>query len=63
MQHGLSLAIDRAATASLLEMNGLQSAQVLDVQRDFASAVLPVRCLMFIDKFAHDLNQRLDALA
>jgi len=37
--------------------------QLLDVQRDFAAAVLPVRCLMFMDKFAHDLNQRLDALA
>ena len=40
-----------------------ECAQLLDVQRDFAAAVLPVRCLMFIDKFAHDLNQRLDALA
>ena len=37
-------------------------AQALDVQHDFAAAVLPVRCLMFIDKFAHDLNQRQDAL-
>ena len=36
--------------------------QALDVQHDFAAAVLPVRCLMFIDKFAHDLNQRQDAL-
>ena len=39
-----------------------ECAQALDVQHDFAAAVLPVRCLMFIDKFAHDLNQRQDAL-
>jgi len=37
-------------------------AQLLDDQQDFAAAVLPVRSLMFIDKFVHDLNQRLDAL-
>ncbi len=40
-----------------------QCEQLLDVQHDYAAAVLPVRCLMFMDKFAHDLNQRLDALA
>ena len=48
-----------AAKTDLLD----ECAQLLDVQRDFAAAVLPVRCLMFMDKFAHDLNQRLDALA
>ena len=67
-------ALDEARTASALEAlldsvnaakMGLlaECAQLLDVQHDFAAAVLPVRCLMFIDKFAHDLNQRLDALA
>jgi molecular chaperone HscB len=66
-------ALDEAHTASGLEalldsvnaakMDLLaECAQLLDVQRDFAAAVLPVRCLMFMDKFAHDLNQRLDAL-
>jgi len=32
----------------------------LDVQHDPATAVTPVRALMFIEKFAQDLNQRLD---
>jgi molecular chaperone HscB len=40
-----------------------ECATLIDNQQDFAAAVLPVRCLMFIDKFVHDLNQRLDALA
>lgn len=51
-----------SVNAAKIELLG-QCAQLLDVQHDFAAAVLPVRCLMFIDKFAHDLNQRLDALA
>ena len=34
----------------------------LDVQHDPAAAVTPVRALMFIEKFAQDLNQRLDQL-
>jgi molecular chaperone HscB len=53
------LASVNAAKTDLLN----ECAQLLDVQRDFAAAVLPVRCLMFMDKFADDLNQRLDALA
>jgi molecular chaperone HscB len=32
----------------------------LDVQHDPAAAVTPVRALMFIEKFAQDVNQRLD---
>jgi molecular chaperone HscB len=32
----------------------------LDVQHDPTAAVTPVRALMFIEKFAQDLNQRLD---
>ena len=39
-----------------------ECAALIDNQKDFASAVLPVRCLMCLDKFVHDLNQRLDAL-
>jgi molecular chaperone HscB len=34
----------------------------LDVQHNAAAAVTPVRALMFIEKFAQDLNQRLDHL-
>jgi hypothetical protein len=37
-------------------------ARLLDVRHDFAAAVLPVRCLMFIDKFTQDLQERQDAL-
>jgi molecular chaperone HscB len=34
--------------------------QFLDLQHDVVAAVAPVRALMFIEKFAQDLNQRLD---
>ncbi|MDT7515814.1 Fe-S protein assembly co-chaperone HscB [Rhodoferax mekongensis] len=37
-----------------------QCEKCLDQDRDPASAVASVRALMFIDKFAQDLNQRLD---
>ncbi|CAM8652471.1 DjlA DnaJ-domain-containing proteins 1 [Comamonadaceae bacterium] len=37
-----------------------QCEKCLDRDRDPASAVASVRALMFIDKFAQDLNQRLD---
>jgi molecular chaperone HscB len=37
-----------------------QCEKCLDYDRDPASAVASVRALMFIDKFAQDLNQRLD---
>ena len=37
-------------------------ARLLDVRHDFAAAVLPVRCLMFIEKFTQDLQERQDAL-
>lgn len=39
-----------------------QCAQLMDVQRDFAAAVLVVRSLMFIEKFGHDLDLALDKL-
>ena len=66
-------ALDDAQTVSELEslLDSVQAAktalqrdcaELLDVRQDFAGAVLPVRSLMFIDKFVHDLNQRLDAL-
>lgn len=48
----------RAKKTQLLD----ECAQRLDTERDFAAAVLPVRCLMFIEKFIHDLHQRQDAL-
>ena len=35
-------------------------ATLLDEQHDYANAVNLVRILMFIEKFSHDLNQRLD---
>ncbi len=48
----------QAAKKQLLQ----QSATLLDEARDFAGAVAPVRALMFIEKFAMDLNQRIDRL-
>ncbi|MFZ3219015.1 MAG: Fe-S protein assembly co-chaperone HscB [Rhodoferax sp.] len=39
-----------------------QCAQLLDVQHDYSAAVLPVRALMFIEKFAHDLDRSLEKL-
>jgi molecular chaperone HscB len=38
-------------------------ATLLDEQHDYAAAVNLVRILMFIEKFTHDLNQRLDQFA
>ena len=40
-----------------------QCAVQIDEQQDFAAAVGSVRTLMFIEKFTHDLNQRLDQFA
>ena len=34
----------------------------LDKQRDFAAAAQQVRALMFTDRFAHDIDRRLEAL-
>ncbi len=39
-----------------------QCATLIDDAHDFAAAVCPVRALMFIEKFALDLNQRIDQL-
>ena len=40
-----------------------QCAATLDEQHDYAAAVGLVRTLMFIEKFTHDLHQRLDQFA
>lgn len=40
-----------------------QCATMLDQHHDYAGAVGLVRTLMFIEKFMHDLSQRLDQLA
>lgn len=45
-----------ATQAELLQ----QCAELLDVQRDYSAAVQPVRELMFIEKFAHDLDRGFD---
>jgi molecular chaperone HscB len=39
-----------------------ECAQRLDVERDYAGAVLSVRAQMFIEKFAQDLDQAFDKL-
>ena len=54
---GLSLEV-QAAKKQLLQ----QCAALLDEAKDFTGAVAPVRALMFIEKFALDLNHRMDQL-
>jgi molecular chaperone HscB len=39
-----------------------QCAALIDETQDFSGAVAPVRALMFIEKFAIDLNHRIDQL-
>ena len=39
-----------------------QLAATLDEQRDWHAAAQQVRALMFVERFAHDVEQRLDAL-
>ncbi len=39
-----------------------QLESTLDAQRDFAAAAQKVRALMFSERFAHDIDQRLEAL-
>ena len=39
-----------------------QLQQTLDIAHDFASAAQQVRALMFIERFAHDIDRRLEAL-
>jgi molecular chaperone HscB len=54
---GLSLEV-QAAKKQLLQ----QCAALLDEAKDFTGAVAAVRALMFIEKFALDLNHRMDQL-
>jgi molecular chaperone HscB len=64
-------ALEDATTAQLVEalLGEVQDSRkqllqeyerCFDIQHDPAAAVMPVRALMFIEKFAQDLNQRLD---
>ena len=65
--------LDDAATATQVEAladqvaahhrNALAQLQgLLDERRDFATAAQQVRALMFVERFAHDIDQRLEAL-
>jgi molecular chaperone HscB len=36
--------------------------RLLDVERDFAAGARQVRALMFVERFAHDVDRRLEAL-
>jgi molecular chaperone HscB len=66
-------ALDDAATAERVEALSkqvsdyrnqalAQLARILDEQRDFAAAAQQVRALMFVERFAHDVEQQLEAL-
>ena len=37
-------------------------ANTLDLEHDFAAGAQQVRALMFVERFAHDIDQRLEAL-
>jgi molecular chaperone HscB len=63
--------LDDASSLQDLEQISLQCRQagrdvlqniehLLDQEQDFGGAVAQVRALMFIERFAHDVNQRLD---
>lgn len=54
-----SLSDEMQATKKVLLQ---QCAALIDADNDPAAAVAPVRALMFIEKFALDLNQRIDQL-
>jgi molecular chaperone HscB len=66
-------ALDAAADASQVEVLAdevsahrraalAQLQDTLDDQRDFKAAVRQVRALMFVERFAHDIDRRLEAL-
>jgi molecular chaperone HscB len=44
------------------ELALMQLQSTLDDQRDFKAAAQQVRALMFVERFAHDVDQRLEAL-
>ena len=52
-----------AADVSSRRQAALQRLEtLLDVERDYRAAAQEVRVLMFIERFAHDVEQRLEAL-
>ena len=53
----LSASVTQGRQASLLKCG-----QLLDQQHDFQAAVGQVRALMFIERFAHDIDMRLEQL-
>ena len=53
----LSASVARHHAESLLQLGC-----VLDEQQDFAAAAQRVRALMFVERFAHDLDRQLEAL-
>ena len=66
-------ALDEAGTLEQVELLAAQVTQhrdealsqlggLLDQTRDFAAAAESVRALMFVERFAHDVEQRLEAL-
>ena len=66
-------ALDDAGTPAQVEALSTQVAEhsqqaltrladVLDQRRDFAAAAQQVRALMFVERFAHDVEQQLEAL-
>ncbi len=66
-------ALDEANSAAVLDELGAQvtasrretleqCAQLLDVQHDYPQAVQQVRALMFIERFARDIEARLDQM-
>jgi molecular chaperone HscB len=60
-----SVSAVEALVNEVLSHRGLALAQLqstLDDQRDFNAAAQQVRALMFVERFAHDVDQRLEAL-
>ena len=51
---------DEVATHRVADLAALQAA--LDERQDYAAAAQQVRALMFSERFAHDIDQRLEAL-
>ena len=52
-----------SAQASSAKRDALQQCEyLLDVQHDYPQAVAQVRAMMFIDKFARDLQDRIDEM-
>ena len=58
--HQVEALADAVANHRQHALAQLQS--TLDQQRDFPAATRQVRALMFVERFAHDIDQRLEAL-